>query len=102
MYCRQLYNLNDAIKQKHPEFVNRKGTVFYHDNARPHTSSVIRHKSLQLGWSVLLHLPYSPNQTDYRLFSSLQNALNGKTFITDEDIKLFSEQFFAKKRQGFF
>ena len=38
VYCRQLENLNQSIAQKRPELVNRKRVVFYHDNARPHTS----------------------------------------------------------------
>ncbi|EZA48646.1 Histone-lysine N-methyltransferase SETMAR [Ooceraea biroi] len=68
-----------------------KRVVFHYDNARPRTSLVAREKLLQLGWDVLLHPPYSPDlaPSDYHLFRSLQNALNGKTFTADEDIKSF-------------
>ena len=38
VYCEQLQKLSDAIVQKHPELINRKGVMFYHDNARPHTN----------------------------------------------------------------
>ena len=39
IYCRQLNKLNGAVKEKRPELVNRKGVIFYHDNATPlHTS----------------------------------------------------------------
>lgn len=84
--------------------MNRKGVVFHHDNARPHTSLVTRRKLLELGWEVLPHLPYSPDlaPSDYHLFRSLQNALNGKTFTNDEDIKSFLEKFFAEKDRSFF
>jgi len=42
VYCEQLQKLSDAIAQKRPELINRKSVVFHHDNARPHTSLVIR------------------------------------------------------------
>ena len=35
---------------------NRKGVVFHHDNASPHTCLVIQ-KLLELGWDVLSHPP---------------------------------------------
>jgi len=61
VYCRQLDKLNAAVKEKRPELVNRKGVVFHHDNARPHTSLVTRQKLLDLGWEVMSHPPYSPD-----------------------------------------
>ena len=44
---------------------------------RPHTSLITRQK--ELGWEVLMHPPYSPDiaLSDYHLFRSLQNSLNG-------------------------
>ena len=41
-YCRQLNKLNAAVIEKRPELVNRKGVIFNHDNATPHTSLAIR------------------------------------------------------------
>ncbi|KAK2580003.1 hypothetical protein KPH14_010768 [Odynerus spinipes] len=80
--CQQLMKLEDAIKEKRPELANRKGIVFHHDNARPHTSLATRTKLLELGWEVMLHPPYSPDlaPSDYHLFRSLQNFLNSKNF----------------------
>lgn len=82
LYC-QLDKLHEAIKQKHLELVNRKGVVFHHDNARPHTSLVTCKKLLQFGWNVLPHSLYSPDlvPSDYYLFRSLQNFLNKKNSI---------------------
>ena len=39
-----------------------------------------RQKLLQLGWEVLIHLPYSPDIAllDFHLFQSLQNFLKKK------------------------
>ncbi|XP_047344507.1 histone-lysine N-methyltransferase SETMAR-like [Vespa velutina] len=44
----KLDKLNDALQQKRPELINRKGVVFHQDSARPHTSLVSRQKLLQL------------------------------------------------------
>ena len=88
VYCQQMDKLNAAINEKRPELINRKGVIFHHDNARPHTSLMTRQKLGQLGWKVLIHPPYSPDlaPSDYHLFRSLQNSLNGKTFGNDEAI----------------
>ncbi|KZC08453.1 Histone-lysine N-methyltransferase SETMAR [Dufourea novaeangliae] len=86
------------------KLVNRKGIVFHHDNARPHTSLVTRGKLLELGWEVMSHPPYSPDMapSDYHLFRSLQNSLKGKTFTNDDDLKSHLVQFFADKDQKFY
>ena len=60
-YCSQLDQLKAALDEKHPEVVNRKCVIFHQDNARPHVSLMTRQKLLQLGWEVLIHLPYSPD-----------------------------------------
>ena len=56
-------------------------------------------KNLQLGWDVLIHLPYSPDISplDFHWFWSFQNSLNGKNFNSLEDCKRHLEQFFAQK-----
>lgn len=96
--------LDEAIKEKRPELANRKGIVFHHDNARPHTSLVTRGKLLELNWEVMSHPPYSPDlaPSDYYLFRSLQNFLNGKTFTNDDDLKSHLVQFFVDKDQKFY
>ena len=47
------------------------------------------------------HPPYSPDlaPSDYHLFRSLKNHLNGKTFNTNEAVKNELIQFFASKNQ---
>ncbi|XP_053947037.1 histone-lysine N-methyltransferase SETMAR-like [Anastrepha ludens] len=77
-YCQQLDKLNTTINEKRQELINRKGVIFYQDNARPHTSLVTRQKLTELGWELLMHSPYSPDlaPSDYHLFRSLQNFLN--------------------------
>ena len=58
-----------------------------------------RQKLLQLGWEVLIHLPYSPDSAllNFYLFQSLQNFLNGKNFNSPEDCKRHLEQLFTQR-----
>jgi len=80
-YCFQLDRLKAAIDEKRPELANRKDVVF-HQDARSHVTLHTRQKLVQLGWDVLSHPPYSSDlePSDYHLFRSLQNSLNGKNF----------------------
>ena len=104
VYCRQLMKLDKEIKEKLPELATRKGVIFHHDNARPHKSLIIRKNLLELGWEVMPHPPYSPDlaPSDYNLFRSLQNHLNGKTFDLNEAVINKLIQFFASKNQTFY
>lgn len=99
LYCSQLTKLDQSIKNKRLELANRKGVVFHQDNARPHTSLVTRNKLLSFGWDLLPHPPYSPDlaPTDYHLFRSLQNSMDGKQFENEQDIKNHLDQFFDSK-----
>ena len=102
-YCSQLDQLKAALDKKHPELVNRKRITFHQDNARPHVSLMTRWKLSNLGWEVLIHLPYSPDiaPLDFHLLRSLQNSLNGKNFYSLENCKRHLEQFFAQKDKKF-
>nr|BAO79485.1 transposase [Campsomeris sp. Cas_Ok01] len=104
VYVEQLDKLKDAIEEKRSVLSNRKGVVFHHDNARPHTSLVTRQKLLELGWEVLSHPPYSPNlaPSDYHLFRSMQNSFNGKIFNNADDVRSHLIQFFNSKDQTFY
>ncbi|GFT83373.1 histone-lysine N-methyltransferase SETMAR [Trichonephila clavipes] len=104
VYCHQLDKLNDALQQKRPELINRKGVVFHQDNAKLLTSLVTRQKLLQLEWDTMLHPPYSTDMppSDYYLFRSLQNLLDGKTFTSNEEVKNHLDQFFARKDKKFY
>ena len=61
VYCRQLNKLNAVVKEKRSELVHRKGVIFHHYNATPHTFLATRQKLLRLGWEVILHPPYNPD-----------------------------------------
>ena len=98
-FCSQLDQLKAALEEKHPELVHRKCRVFHEDNTRPHVCLMNRQKLLQRGWKVLIHPLYSPDfaPSDFHLFWSSQNSLNGKNFHSLEDCKRHLEQFFAQK-----
>ena len=65
--------VDKEIKEKWPKLATRKGVILHKDNA----------------------------PSDYHLFRSLQNHLNGKTFDSDEAVKNELIQFFASKNQTF-
>jgi len=100
LYCEQLQRLQQAIERKRPELINR-GVVFHHDNARPHTSLMTRQK---LREEILMHPPYSPDiaPSDYHLFRSLQNSLNGVKLASKEACENRLKQFFDQKPQKFY
>ena len=102
-YCSQLAQMKAVLDKKRPELVNRKLIIFHQDNARPHVSLMTRQKLLQLAWEVLIHPQYSPDIacSDFHLFQSLQNSLNGKNFNSLEDCKRHLEQFFAQNDKKF-
>ena len=101
-YCSQLDQLK-ALDEKRPELVNRKCILLHQDNARPHVSLMARQKLLQLGWEVLIHLPYSPDiaSSDFHLFRSLQNSLNGKNFNSWKTVKGTWNSSLLKKIKSF-
>ena len=88
-YCNTLRNeLRPAIRSK------RRGSLaqcvlLLHDNARPHTAHLTINTIRQLNWEVLEHPAYSPNLTpsDFHLFGPLKNALSGRRFAADDELK---------------
>ena len=92
-----------STQRKRLELVNRKWVIFHEDTARLHVPLITRQKLLQLGWEVLIHRPYSPDivPSDFHLFCSLQNSLNGRNFHSLEDSKRHLQQFFAQKDKKF-
>ena len=48
--CSQLDQVKAVLKEKHPELVKRKHTIFHQDNARLHVS-LMKHATAWLGSS---------------------------------------------------
>ena len=102
--CQQLDKLKKKIEKKNPELINRRGVVYHHDNAQPHTSLKTQKKLRELDWEVLPNPPYSPDlaPSNYRLFRILERYLRGENFESAEHIKTSLLQFFEQKGQKFF
>ena len=102
-YCSQSDQLKAALDEKSLELVNRKHIIFHQNNTRLHVSLMTRQKLLQLGWEVLIHLLYSPDisPSDFHLFRSLQNSLNGKNFNSLEVCKGTWNSSLLKKIKSF-
>lgn len=105
-YCQQLYNLKAVIDEKCPILANRKGVVFHHDNARLQRSHFNANatQTRELNWDLLLHPPYSPDiaSSDYHLFQSLENNLNGKKFALFHNLKNYVSLFFNERPTTFY
>ncbi|CAK9826575.1 Mariner Mos1 transposase [Anthophora retusa] len=103
-YCQQLDNLKTALREKRPAMFDRKDIILLRDNARLHAALRTRQKLAALGWEILSHPPHSPDlaPSDYHLFLSLQNFLQGKKFKNEEDIRQELVQFFASRDKTFF
>ena len=91
-------------QKKRPILSNRKGVVFHHDNARPHVSRQTLRKLNSLKWDVLTHPPYSSDiaPSDYHLFWSLQNHLNGEKIDSLDALKKVVSSFFKSKTCSFY
>ena len=104
-YRTQLIRLKRAIAEKCPEFATRhEAIIFHHDYARPHVAIPVKNYLENSGWEVLPHPPYSPDlaPSDYHLFRSMQNALTGIRFTSEQGIKNWLDPFLTTKPAQFF
>ena len=65
-----------------------KKVLFHHDNAPAYTSAIATAKLFDLRYEILPHLPYSPYlaPSDYFLFPNMKTWLEGKRFLSNEEI----------------
>ena len=104
-YRTQLIRLKRAIAEKRPEYATKhEALIFHHDNARPLVAIPVKNYLENRGWEVLPRPPYSPDLTssDYHLFRSMQNALTGIRFTSEQGIKNWLDSFLATKPAQFF
>ena len=66
-----------------------KGVVLLHDNARPHIAAHTAETLQKLMFVLLAHPPYSPDlaPSHHHLFSPLEEALRGRRFTSDQELK---------------
>jgi hypothetical protein len=99
-YCQQLLHLEEAIQQKRPG--RPHGVILQHDNARPHTANMTKAAIHKLDWEILPHPSYTPDlvPSDYHLFTSLSNNLQGVSF-NNAELQNWLDDFFADKPADF-
>ena len=87
----------------HSSKQKKKIIVLLNDNARPLLTSITQQKILDLGWSVLLNPPYSPDlmPSFFYLFRLLQIALNDKKFSQEDQCKYLGKTSFVRNQLDF-
>ena len=60
-YTQQINEMHQKLEHPQPALVNRKGPDLLHDNTQLHVTQPMLQKLNELGYEVLLHLPYSPD-----------------------------------------
>ncbi|KAJ0172890.1 hypothetical protein K1T71_011066 [Dendrolimus kikuchii] len=93
LYCEQLMRLKQKVERKRPELINRRGVVFHHDNARPHTSLATQQQLRQSGWEVLMHPPYSDLTTHSQVVGHLPDWMAttpGLKYVGHNNLELCS------------
>ena len=60
-YTQQINEMHQKLEHPQPALVNRTGPYLLHDNTQLHVTQPMLQKLNELGYEVLLHLPYSPD-----------------------------------------
>ena len=89
-YRQQMIDLNQALREKRPEY--QKGqhkVILLHDNAPSHTAKPVKETIEAFSWETLSHAAYSPNLalSDYYLFASMGQALSDQHFTSYENVR---------------
>ena len=78
-YRQQIMDLNQALREKRPEYQKRQHKVILlHDNAPSHTAKPVKETIEAFSWEILSHAAYSPDLAPsiYYLFASMAHALS--------------------------
>jgi len=81
-----------------------KKVLLHHDNARPHTAAATVETVQQLSFELLHHPPYSPDlaPSEYHIFGPLKEALRGRSFTSDEEVKVAVHTWLLEQPKSFF
>jgi histone-lysine N-methyltransferase SETMAR len=96
-------NLKPAVRTKRRGLLS-KTVLLLHDNARPHTARITVETINHMGFEVLERPAYSPDlaPSDYHLFGPLKNALRGRRFSTDEEVRKAVHKWLRDQPETFF
>ena len=87
-YRQQMIDLNQALREKRPEYQKRqRKVILLHDNAPSHTAKPVKETIEAFSWEILSHAAYSPDLApyDYYLFASMGHVLSDQHFISYEN-----------------
>ena len=104
-YRQQMIDLNQAFREKRPEYQKRQHKVILlHDNAPSHTAKLIKETIKAFSWEILSHVAYSPYlaPSDYYFFASMGHALSDQHFTSYENVRKWLDDWFASKERQFF
>ena len=103
VYVSQLGRVHTALSAKR-NWTEATRPIILHDNARPHIARIVQQKLKELDYEVLPHPPYSPTEapSDYHLFRSLSNKMEGERFHDFNQLTNFIRKFFAEKPSNFY
>ena len=104
-YRTKFIRLKRAIAEKRPEYATRhEAIIFHHGNTWPHVAIPVKNYLENSGWEDLPQPPHSPDlaPSDYHLFRSIQNALTGIRFTSEQGIRNWLDSFLAAKPAQFF
>jgi len=102
-YCRVLSDVHKRLRKKGPGLIT-KGVLFLQDNARANTANCTSCTLQQLGWEVLPHPPYSPDNapSDFHPFGPLKEFLGGQHFSNDDEVKQAVLGWFCRTDKSFY
>ena len=103
-YCDMLQReLKPAIRSKIRGKLSKE-VLLLHDNARPHTTANTLETLKQLKREDMEHPPYSPDlaPSDFHLYGPLKDALRGRRFSCDDDVKAAVHQWLRAQPKTFF
>ena len=89
-YRQQMIDLNEALREKPPEYQKRQHKVILlRDNAPSHTAKPVKETIEAFSWEILSHAAYSPElaPSDYYLFASMGHALSDQRFTFYENVR---------------
>ena len=104
-YRQQMIDLNQALREKRPEYQKRQQKIILlHDNAPSYTAKPVKETIEAFSWEILSHAAYSPDLApfDYYLFASMGHALSDQHFTSYENVRKWLDDRFASKERQFF
>jgi len=98
LYYTKLLGCLAAEVQKIRTHLAKKKMLLHHYNAPAHTSALAKAKSVELGYELQTHPPYSPDLAlcDFFLFPNLKKSLAGQKFASNEEVVAATEAYFVE------